>query len=238
MGIKVNLKNVRIGWVNVFEKAKDSTNDKGDVVKGKFQLTCYLDKNDPQITRLDSAILAELTEKLKSEKAAEKWMDRNYGFGNHADKCCVRDLEERDKPIEGLEEGLYFKATSHKRPVIMTSLGEKQIERGLTLDGDDIEGQEVYAGCYANVSVEFYWYDNYKTLLANILGVRFRKDGDAFGGAGETADDNDLSDDDEDDKPSRRKEEKPSRRRNRDEEDEDEEDEEPKDPPRRRRNRD
>lgn len=237
MGIKVNLKNVRVGWVNVFEKAKDSTNDKGDVVKGKFQLTCYLDKNDPQITRLDSAILAELTEKLKSEKAAEKWMDRNYGFGNHADKCCVRDLEERDKPIEGLEEGLYFKATSHKRPVIMTSLGEKQIERGLTLDGDDIEGQEVYAGCYANVSVEFYWYDNYKTLLANILGVRFRKDGDAFGGAGETADDNDLSDDDEDDKPSRRKEEKPSRRRNRDE-DEEEDDEEPKDPPRRRRNRD
>lgn len=237
MGIKVNLKNVRIGWVNVFEKAKDSTNDKGDVVKGKFQLTCYLDKNDPQITRLDSAILAELTEKLKSEKAAEKWMDRNYGFGNHADKCCVRDLEERDKPIEGLEEGLYFKATSHKRPVIMTSLGEKQIERGLTLDGDDIEGQEVYAGCYANVSVEFYWYDNYKTLLANILGVRFRKDGDAFGGAGETADENDLSDDDEDDKPSRRKEEKPSRRRNRDE-DEEEDDEERNDPPRRRRNRD
>lgn len=236
MGIKVNLKNVRIGWVNVFEKAKDSTNDKGDVVKGKFQLTCYLDKNDPQITRLDSAILAELTEKLKSEKAAEKWMDRNYGFGNHADKCCVRDLEERDKPIEGLEEGLYFKATSHKRPRIQTSLGETQIERGLTVDGDDIEGQEVYAGCYANVSIEFYWYENYKTLLANILGVRFRKDGDAFGGAGETADDNDLSDDDEDDKPSRRKEEKPSRRRNRDEDEEDEE--EPKDPPRRRRNRD
>lgn len=116
----------------------------------------------------------------------------------------------------------------------MTSLGEKQIERGLTLDGDDIEGQEVYAGCYANVSVEFYWYDNYKTLLANILGVRFRKDGDAFGGAGETADDNDLSDDDEDDKPSRRKEEKPSRRRNRDEDEEDEEEERP----RRRRNRD
>lgn len=236
MGIKVNLKNVRIGWVNVFEKTKDDKNKDGEVIKGKYQVTCYLDKNDPQITKLDSAILAELTEKMKSEKAAEKWMNRNYGFGNIADKCCVKDLAERDKPIEGLEEGLYFKATSHKRPVIMTSLGEKQIERGLTLDGDDIEGQEVYAGCYANVSVEFYWYDNYKTLLANILGVRFRKDGDAFGGAGETADENDLSDDDEDDKPSRRKEEKPSRRRNRDEDEE--EDEEPKDPPRRRRNRD
>ena len=236
MGIKVNLKNVRIGWVNVFEKAKDSTNDAGDTVKGKYQLTVYLDKSDQQITRLDSAILAELTEKLKTSAAAEKWMDRNYGFGNHADKCCVRDLEERDKPIEGLEEGLYFKATSHKSPRILTSIGEVQNEqggrpeRGLTIDGDDIEGQEVYAGCYANVSVEFYWYENYKTLLATILGVRFRKDGDAFGGAGETATDSDL-DDDEDEKPVRSK---PSRRA-RDEEDGEGGEEER---PRRRRNRD
>lgn len=196
MGIKLNLKRVRIGWVNVFEKAADSVNANGQQVKGKFQLTAYLDKNDPQISKLDATVLEVLTEGMKSAKAAEKWMDKNYGFGNHADKCAVRDLAERDKPIEGLEEGLYFKATSQKRPVIMTSAGERQIERGLTIDGDEIEGVEVYAGCYANISVEIYWYDAYKTLLVNLLGVRFREDGEAFGGAGEVATDNDLDDDD------------------------------------------
>jgi hypothetical protein len=202
MGIKVNLKNVRIGWVNVYEKAADQTVD-GQLKKGKFQLTAYLDKNDPQLTKLDSTVLDVLTEGMKSAKAAEKWMDKNYGFGNHADKCAIRDLAERDKPIEGLEEGIYFKATSQKRPVIMTSAGERQgSERGLTVDGDDIEGKEVYAGCYANISVEIYWYDAYKTLLVNLLGVRFREDGEAFGGAGEVATDNDL--DDDDDKPKRR----------------------------------
>lgn len=198
MGIKLNLKKVRIGWVNVFEKAADSVNQQGQPVKGKFQLTAYLDKDDPQLNKLDKTVLEVLTEGMKSAKAAEKWMDKNYGFGNHADKCAVRDLAERDKPIEGLEEGIYFKATSQKRPVIMTSAGEKQgAERGLTVDGDDIEGKEVYAGCYANISVEIYWYDAYKTLLVNLLGVRFREDGEAFGGAGETATAGDLDDEDE-----------------------------------------
>lgn len=200
MGIKLNLKNVRIGWVNVFEKAADSVNQQGQPVKGKYQLTAYLDKDDPQLNKLDKTVLEVLTEGMKSAKAAEKWMDKNYGFGNHADKCAIKDLAERDKPIEGLEEGIYFKATSQKRPVIMTSAGEKQgAERGLTLDGDDIEGKEVYAGCYANISVEIYWFDTYKCLLVNLLGVRFREDGEAFGGAGETATADDL--DDEDEKP-------------------------------------
>lgn len=237
MGIKVNLKNVRIGWVNVFEKAKDTVNDAGQTVKGKFQLTAYLDKKDPQIRKLDDVVLEVLTEGLKDRKAAEKWMDKNYGFSNHADKCAIRDLAERDKPIEGLEEGIYFKATSHKSVTVLTSLGEVQIKagmplprdgqfpRGITVDGDDIEGQEVYAGCYANISVEIYWYDKFKTLMVNLLGVRFREDGEAFGGAGEVATDDDL--DDEDEKPTRS-------RRSRDEDDEDEEDERP----RRRRNRD
>lgn len=239
MGIKLNLKNVRIGWVNVFEKAQDTTAPDGKPIKGKFQLTAYLDKDDPQINQLDATVLEVLTEGMKSAKAAEKWMDRNYGFGNHADKCAVRDLAERDKPIEGLEEGLYFKATSQKRPVIMTRTGERQIERGLTVDGDDIEGKEVYAGCYANISVEIYWYDAFKTLLVNLLGVRFREDGEAFGGAGETATDDDLGDDD--DAPARKPkprtsrrdaDEAPRRRRSRVEEDDEAEDEEER--PRRR----
>lgn len=216
MGIKHNLKNVRIGWVNVFEKAPDRTTKDGKLKKGTFQLTAYLDKKDPQLAGLESTVLQVLTEGMGSAKAAEKWLDKNYGFGCHEEKCMIRDLAERDTPIEGLEEGLYFRASSHKKPVIMTSAAEKQVERGLTIDGDDIEGKEVYSGCYANISVEIYWYAEFKTLMVNLLGVRFREDGEAFGGAGEVATDNDL--DDDDDKPS-----KPKRRPSRDEDDEEEE---------------
>lgn len=242
MGIKLNLKNVRIGYVNVFEKGKDRVAKDGKPIKGKYGATIYLEKEDPQVNKLESTVLEVLTEAMGSAAAAEKWMARNYGFGNHADKCCVRDLKERDEPIEGLEEGLYFAAGAHKRPKIQTSLGENQHERGLTVEGDDIEGLEVYSGCYANVSVELYWYGEYKVLMCNLLGIRFRKDGPAFGGVGETANDDDLGDDD--DAPARKphssrhdadEEEAPRRSRRSRVEEEDEEEEEEERPRRRSR---
>ncbi|QZA71177.1 single-stranded DNA-binding protein [Pantoea phage AH01] len=224
MGTKLNLKNVRVGWLNVFEKAQDRTNNEGKLVKGKYQVTVYLDKDDAQINKIDKTVLEVLTESMGSAKAAEKWMEKNFGFGNHADKCAFRDLAERDKPIEGLEEGIYFKAASHKSPRILTSTGEVQNEpggkpvKGLTVDGDDIEGQEVYGGCYANISVDIYWFATHKVLMVDLLGIRFREDGPAFGNAGETANDDDLSDDDE----------KPSRTKRRPVEDDEEEEERPR----------
>ena len=254
--MKLNLTNVLVGWLNVFEKAQDRTNSEGKLVKGKYQLTAYLDKKDPQIRKIDDVVLEVLTEGLKDRKAAEKWMDKNYGFGNHADKCAFRDLAERDKPIEGLEEGIYFKASSHKSPRILTSIGEVQNvpggkpEKGLTVEGADIEGQEVYSGCFANISVDIFWFATHKVLMVDLLGIRFREDGPAFSGAGETASDDDLGGDDApeskrrsrgDDAPESKRrsrddeDEKPTRsRRSRDEDDEDDEDERP----RRRRNRD
>jgi len=218
MGTKVNLKNVRVGWVNVFEKAKDSVDKNGKPIKGKYQFTVYLDKDDPQLPKLEEAAHRVVLEALKSESAAEKWMERNYGFGNHSDKCAVRDLSERDKPIEGLEKGLYLKATSHKSITVATSLGEIQVKAGdslprgedsfprdLTRDGDDIEGKAVYAGCFANVSIDLYWHKDFKNLCAAALGIRFRADGDAFGGAGEVATDDDLGDEDEAPRKSKRR---------------------------------
>lgn len=233
MGTQVNLRNVRVGWVSVYEKAKDTTAPDGSLIKGKYGFTVYMDETDPQIRKIEEAVLAMLSgpEGLKSEAAAEKWMSKNFGFGNHSDKCAVRDLAERDKPIEGLESGLYFKATSHKHLAkVQTSLGENQASlnqkavKGLTVEGDDVEGQEVYGGCYANVAIDFWWSKDFKNLCACPLGIRFKADGESFGGNSTVISDDDL--DDEDEKPTRS-------RRSRDKED-DEEDERP----RRRRNRD
>lgn len=210
--MKINLKNVRVGWVNVFEKAKDSTDLQGNPIKGKYQTTIYLDLDDPQVVKLEESAFDVISEGMKSDAAAEKWIKRHYGIGNHSKECVVRDLAERDKPIEGLEKGLYLKATSHKKPLILTSLGEKQVESGLTIDDEEIEGKEVYGGCYANVSIDLYWYPAQKMLLAGLLGIRFKADGEAFGGAGESANSDDLGDDD-DEKP------KKSARRTRDDDD-------------------
>ena len=242
MGKKINLKNVRIGWVNVFDKAPDQTNDNGDLVKGKYQLTGYLPEDHDQIDTLEDTVREVLAESGMEPKAIDKWMDRNYGFGNHSDKCAVRDLAERDKPIEGMEEGLYFKATNQRKPKIQTSKGENQVEPGLVSapgkpeDEDEIEGKEVYAGCYANLSLEVYWLEKFKLLCISLLGLRFRKDGVEFKGTGETATDDDLSDD-EDDTPSRSKSKSSASKRRRDSEDEEDDQEDDQEDRKRSRRR-
>ena len=195
--MKVNLKNVRVIWVYAFEKAKDTVDSNGVPIKGKYQATVLLNSDDPQIEKLEDAAFTVISEGLKSEAAAEKWMKRNYGFGNHTKECAVRDLAEREKPIEGHEEGLYLVTSSQKKPLIVTSLGEKQVERGLTIDGDDIEGEEIFSGCYANVSLDVYWNAKYKLLSIGLLGLRYKSEGEAFGGSGEQASADDLDDDDE-----------------------------------------
>lgn len=248
MGIKVNLKNVRIAWFFGFEKAKA----KNDGEKDAYRVEILVDKDDHKnIAKLDEAALAVMTEALKSEKAAEKWLKRESGLdGNISKDCAIKDGDERDTEDENYEHKIWIRAKSYKQPRILTSEGEETRDGEEDLEGNDLEGKVPYGGCFANVSIELWGQNNDtgKGLRCNWLGVKFVEDGEAFGGGGgstERANDDDLDDDDEDDaprrvkskpKPSRRsrdedddeEEEKPRRRRSRDEDDEDEEEERPR----------
>lgn len=245
MGIKVNLKKVRIAWFYGFEKAEPMKDE-----KPSYRVEILIDKDDHKnIAKLDEAALAVMTEALKSEKAAEKWLKRESGLeGNISKDCAIKDGDERDTEDENYEHKIWLRAKSYKQPRIQTSEGEDTQDGEEDLEGNDLEGKVPYSGCYANVSVELWGQnnDNGKGLRCNWLGVRFVEDGDAFGGGGgskEKANDDDLGDDDDaprrsksKPKPSRRsrdeddeEEEKPRRRRSRDEEeDEDDEDERPR----------
>lgn len=246
MGIKVNLKNVRIAWFFGFEKAKA----KNDGEKDAYRVEILVDKDDHKnIAKLDEAALAVMTEALKSEKAAEKWLKRESGLdGNISKDCAIKDGDERDTEDENYEHKIWIRAKSYKQPRILTSEGEETRDGEEDLEGNDLEGKVPYGGCFANVSIELWGQNNDtgKGLRCNWLGVKFVEDGEAFGGGGgstERANDDDLDDDDDDDaprrgkskpKPSRRsrdedeEDEKPRRRRSRDEDDEDEEEERPR----------
>jgi hypothetical protein len=236
MGIKVNLKNVRIAWFYGFEKAKA----KNDGEKDAYRVEILVDKDDHKnIAKLDEAALAVMTEALKSEKAAEKWLKRESGLdGNISKDCAIKDGDERDTEDENYEHKIWIRAKSYKQPRILTSEGEETRDGEEDLEGNDLEGKVPYGGCFANVSIELWGQNNDtgKGLRCNWLGVKFVEDGEAFGGGGssERANDDDLDDDDEDDTPRRGKSKPKPSRRSRDEEDEDEEAEKP----RRRRSRD
>lgn len=245
MGIKVNLKNVRIAWFYGFEKAKA----KNDGEKDAYRVEILVDKDDHKnIAKLDEAALAVMTEALKSEKAAEKWLKRESGLdGNISKDCAIKDGDERDTEDENYEHKIWIRAKSYKQPRILTSEGEETRDGEEDLEGNDLEGKVPYGGCFANVSIELWGQNNDtgKGLRCNWLGVKFVEEGEAFGGGGSTerANDDDLSDDEDaprrgksKPKPSRRsrdededeEDEKPRRRRSRDEDDEDEEEERPR----------
>ena len=63
------------------------------------------------------------------------------------------------------------------------------------------EDQKIYAGCYVNAIFDF-WYSSHpkggKQILANLLGVQFKRDGEAFSDA-KVAGADDFDDESEDD---------------------------------------
>ena len=203
MGIKLNLRKVNTAWVNVFEREKDRENDDGSITKGQYSATIILPSDHAQIDALYDTVYAVVEEALGSA-AAEKWMKSNYGEGKHMDKCAIKDIAERDNPFEDFPEGFYFKAKAQKQPLIVTSKkGETQVEQDFNVDGEQIEGEQVYSGCVANVSVEIWFSQKYKVLGVNLLAIKYVGEGKAFGGSKVAASVNDLEDDEEDEAPRR-----------------------------------
>ncbi|QHJ84152.1 MAG: hypothetical protein [Bacteriophage sp.] len=189
--VKVNLKNVRCAFLNIWKKAEPKFEGQAPAYRACF----ILDKDDPQCQVLEDAAFECAVEALGSEAAANKWMDRNYAQIAFKE-CAVCDGDERDEPTPEFENTIYISAKNSKvQPLIMTDAGEKQKEDGVTVDGFDIEGNQVYSGCMVNASIEFWFYNSPKGkgLSATLKGIKFVEDNEAFGGGGgSTASEDDL----------------------------------------------
>lgn len=190
---KFNLKNVRSAFMKVWEK----DTPKREKQKPAYRCSFILDKDDDadQIDALKEAFMEMASEKFGSAAIAEKWFKKNW-LGDPK-SCCVSDGDERDEVTEDFENKIVINTKTYRQPTIQTSKGENQTEKGITVDGDDIEGKEVYSGCMVNGSIDLWGWnspDTGKGIGAGLLGIRFRDDGKAFGGGGETATDDDLSD--------------------------------------------
>lgn len=165
---KIQLKNVRLSFPSLFSQATFN----GE--KGKFEATFLLDKDSQsdQIEALEAAIEAAIKEaKIKVP----------------SDKRCLKDGDDAD--YDGYEGQMSFKASTKKRPTV--------IDRDKTPLVED-DGKP-YAGCYVNAIVDIWVQNNNygKRVNANLYGVQFVKDGEAFGmGDVDVTDDFDEMDDD------------------------------------------
>ena len=159
---KINLKNVRLSFPNLYLKEPAFKNTWENMTieekeRAKYTATFLLDKNDAETKRKIDSALKELVEIKKYKKVPS------------GEFLCVKDGDNVD--YDGYENVWSIKAGNKKRPLLID-----RDKTPLTAEDD-----KFYAGCYVNAVIEFYPY-NYKgeAINANLYGVQFVKDGEPF----------------------------------------------------------
>lgn len=173
---RITLKNVRLSFPSLFKKAefKGGGEQQGTP---KFEATFLI----PKDTTEGKALEAELRKVIEAlVKESEKKIPQA--------KWALQDGDDKD--YDGYENHWSVKAGSIRRPTV--------IDRDKTplVEDDD----KIYAGCYVNAIIDFWVQDNEygKRVNANLYGVQFVRDGEAFGmGAVDVTDDFDEVDDSE-----------------------------------------
>jgi hypothetical protein len=153
---KIKLSNVRLSFPSIFKRSEFNGQ------QGKFEATFLLNKDTQadQIKMLEDRIQAVMTEaKMKVSP----------------DKICMKDGDFID--YDGYAGHVSVKASTNRRPTIIDRDKSPLAE----------EDGKPYAGCYCNAIIDFWPQNNSygKRINANLFGIQFYKDGDAFG-AGDT----------------------------------------------------
>lgn len=165
---KISIKNARLSFPSLFQKASFNG------VEGKYEATLLFPKTD---TKTYDAIVAAIEECKKSNKVK---------VAN--DKVFIKDGD--DIEYDGYAGMWAVKAGNNKRPTAINR------DRTPLVESDEV----LYAGCYVNAIVEPWAQNNQfgKRVNANLLGVQFVKDGEAFGDGGTSASADDFEDIDDD----------------------------------------
>lgn len=172
MADKITIKNARLSFPSLFQKAEFNGTS-----SGKYEGTFLFPKTDKKTYK----IVMDAIEAVKTESKLGKVP---------ASKLCIKDGDEIE--YDGYEGMWAVKGANTKRPTVLD-----RDKSPLTEDDE-----KLYAGCYVNAIISLWGQNNDfgKRVNANVLGVQFVKDGEPFGDA-VTADADDFDDigDDEDD---------------------------------------
>lgn len=167
---KIKLRNVRLSFPSLFKKAVFQGQE------GKYAATFLIPKSAKGVKeQLDKLIEA----KVKEAKIKVK-----------AENLCLKDGD--DEEYDGYADHWSIKASNSKRPQVFNKDGSPLTE----------EDEVVYAGCYVDVIFDLWAQDNQwgKRINANLLGVKFHKDGEPFGsGSIDVSDEFDFDDESDDD---------------------------------------
>jgi hypothetical protein len=179
----VRLSFPRLFTPEAFEEGKPKT----------FQATFLLDPSNDDHKKILKTIQKEALKLTKEAFGEDYTLKKLKGV-------CFGKGDNLDNVYDGYEGMYYVRTGNTVRPAVANRRGEPVAQ------GDE---QEPYAGCYVNATLSL-WAQNHKTggkrINANLRGVQFVKDGEAFGqepisaeNEFEALDDNSPADEDFDD---------------------------------------
>jgi hypothetical protein len=148
------LKQVRLSFPSLFKPKSIQGSEP------KYSASFLIEKDDPQLAGLRAAIQKTIN---------DKW-EKNRPKGI---KICLHNGDEKE--YDGYTEGIMFlNSSSARRPTVI----DRDKSRLTEEDG------RPYAGCYVNAIVRLWAQDNQfgKRINAELCGVQFAAEGEAFGG--------------------------------------------------------
>lgn len=175
---RIMLKNVRLSFADGVFEAKTIPGQEGS--KPKFNCGVILPPDHPQLDDIRAKMQAV---------ARAKWGDKWEGVYKAAEKQDKLALHDGDlKPNYDGYPGNFFLSPNSDESAPPTVIDRDRTP--LTK-----RSGRIYSGCYANVSIELWAQDNQygKRINAQLRGVQFFKDGDAFSAA-RPADTNEFDD--------------------------------------------
>jgi hypothetical protein len=172
--MKIMLKNARLAFPNLFQPRPGQ-----DGGEAKYGASLIIAPDNPAIKELNAAF-----SKIAKEKWAEKGETILKGL-KAQDRLCLHDGATKAQ-YQGFEGNMFVSSSSKTRPSVFDRLRTPIAA----------EDGKVYSGCYVNASIELWAQDSKsygKRINAQLRGVQFVADGDAFA-AGSAASDEEFED--------------------------------------------
>lgn len=160
---KVVVANARLSYANVFEpKAFEGQ-------EAKYSVSLIISKDDKDTIKLINEAIDNATEDGK-----EKYWSGKKPRGM---KLPLRDGDE-EREDEAYKNSFFINASSKNAPQVVGKQKDSATGKAISLGSD-----EVYSGCYANVSLNFYPFNNVSKGVAAGLGpIQKEADGEPLGG--------------------------------------------------------
>lgn len=169
--MKTTIKNVRLAFPNLFEP---KINEQGKASFG----AAFIFGTDHEAR----AVLEKAVDEVGTAKWGTKWpaLKKQLAAG---DNLLIHNGDAKAS-LEGYEGNLYINSYNVVRPTVV----DRDTTPLVAADG------KLYSGCYVNAIVDIWAQDNQygKKVNAQLQGVQFFKDGDAFAGGGVAADAGDF----------------------------------------------